>query len=89
MASNKFDYQFITEPDESLKCSICLEVAVDPKQEEGCGKLFCRECIRKNGSQPCPNCRTGHPNYYNDKKSKVHLGSPIAYVASSYVVKVH
>ena len=71
MASKKFVYKFVSEPDDSLKCSICLEVAVDPKQEEACGKLFCSECIEKNGSKPCPNCRNDSPMYFKDKRSKI------------------
>ena len=69
MASRILVYKFVSEPDDSLKCSICLEVAVDPKQEEECGKLFCSECIRKNGNKPCPTCRTVSPKYFSDKKS--------------------
>ena len=42
-----FDYKFITEPDDTLKCCICLEVARGPKQEEGHGKLFCSDCIQE------------------------------------------
>ena len=71
MASKKFLYHFVSLPDDSLKCSICLEVAVAPKQEEECGKLFCSECIEKNGSKPCPTCRTVSPKYFKDKKSKI------------------
>ena len=64
--SKEIDYIFITEPDDSLKCSICFEVARDPKQCEDCGKLFCSECIEKNGRKPCPNCRTVNPRYFKD-----------------------
>ncbi len=38
-------YNFITEPEEDLKCSVRLKVATDPWQDEECGKLFCRKCI--------------------------------------------
>ena len=75
MASRKFVYKFVSEPDDSLKCSICLEVAVDPKQEEECGKLFCSECTEINGSKPCPTCRTVFPKFFRDKKSKIHYYS--------------
>ena len=72
MASNKFVYKFVSELNHSLKCSICLGVAIDPKQEEECGKLFCSECIKENGSKPCPTCRTVSPKYFKDKRSKIH-----------------
>jgi hypothetical protein len=56
-------FKFVAEVDDALKCLICLEVANDPLQHEGCGKLFCKECLEK------PNCR-GEGNYYTDIKSK-------------------
>ena len=43
------DYKFIKEPDDVLKCCICLEIARNPKQEEGCGTLFCSGCIEEWG----------------------------------------
>ena len=64
------NFLFLSEPSESLKCSICLEVAREPRQEEICGKLFCRECIEKNGSGPCPTCRAVQPKFFNDKRSE-------------------
>ena len=75
MASSKFDYSFITEPDDIhvLKCSICLGIAKgQPMQHgaSGCGKLFCKECIEKNGNDPCPMCRGEDPKYFEDARSK-------------------
>ena len=64
------DYIFIREPDDDLKCLICLEVAKDPLQHEECGKLFCKECSEKLGhDEPCPNCRRVG-RYYVDHRSK-------------------
>ncbi len=71
MASIKPTYDFITPPDNNLVCSICLEVAKDPKQHEDCGKLFCSECIEKNGRKPCPNCRAENPKYFKDKRGEL------------------
>jgi len=34
MASSAGGYKFISEPDASLRCSICLELASQPKQCE-------------------------------------------------------
>ena len=48
---NMATYNFISEPDATLLCSICLELASQPKQCEDCGKLFCSECIEKNGGE--------------------------------------
>ena len=76
MASSKFDYRFITEPDDSLKCSICIEVAKgQPMQHgaSGCGKLFCVKCIEKYGKKPCAMCRGEDPKYFEDVRSKFKL----------------
>lgn len=62
---------FVTEPDESLKCLICLEVAKDPWQHDKCGRLFCRRCLDKHGrSKPCPTCRMKRALYFEDSRSK-------------------
>ena len=66
-------YNFITEPDPNLKCVICLELASQPKQCEDCGKLFCSDCIEKNGRKPCPNCRTVNPKYFKDVRGKMKI----------------
>ena len=72
MASKKSNnYNFIVEPDDSLLCSICLDLASHPKQCEDCGKLFCSRCIEKNGRKPCPNCRANTPRYFKDVKSNI------------------
>ena len=74
MASNSakdYDYMFTSEPDDALKCLICLSVAKDPWQHGKCGRLFCKNCIDKNGkSKPCPNCRMEQPQYFEDTRSK-------------------
>ena len=60
------------EPDDVLKCCICLEVARDPKQEEGCGKLFCSGCIEElEEDSSCPTCSVTEPRYFKDKKSEL------------------
>ena len=67
-----YDCNFLTEPDDALKCLICLAVAKDPRQHEECGKLFCNECIEKYGKdKPCPNCKKTGAQFYKDHKSKL------------------
>ena len=74
MASNfssGYDCNFVTEPDEGLKCLICLSVARDPWQHGKCGRLFCQKCIEKHGrNKPCPLCREDQPLYFEDNKSE-------------------
>ncbi len=54
-----YDYKFIEEPADSLKCLICLLVVREPQQHGGCGKLFCKVCIDKHRAlrNDCPHCR--------------------------------
>ena len=54
-----YDYQWITEPPDELKCAICISVARDPQQHggNGCGKVFCSSCIEDYNSKSCPICR--------------------------------
>ena len=69
--SSVYRYNYVTEPEDELKCLICLDVAKDPLQHEECGKLFCKECLGKYGKKkPCPNCKTKDSKYYKDKKSE-------------------
>ena len=64
--------EFLTEPDDDLKCLICLGVSRDPLQHEECGRLFCKECLEKYGKHmPCPNCRKEKSHYYVDNRSKL------------------
>ena len=69
-----YGYNFLSEPDVSLECLICLAVARDPRQHEECGKLFCSECIEKYGTdEPCPYCKQTGANFYKVNKSKYKL----------------
>ena len=73
-----YDYNFVEEPSDSLKCLICLLVAKDPQQHGACGKLFCSSCIASYRTQQddCPHCRqplsndSGRTMIFNDFKSK-------------------
>ena len=66
-----YECNFLSEPDDSLKCLICLAAARDPWQHGKCGRLFCEKCLNKHGkAKLCPNCRTDQPLYFEDTKSK-------------------
>ena len=71
--SGGYDYQFVDEPSDDLKCLICLCVARDPQQhgDGGCGKIFCTSCIdkHKRTNDKCPNCRKVM-NTFKDERSK-------------------
>ena len=65
------DWTFVGEPEDDLKCLICLSVAQDPLQHEKCGKLFCKNCLEKHGRyKPCPNCRQDEAHYFADIRSE-------------------
>ena len=66
-----YECTFIFEPDDGLKCLLCLAIARDPWQHGKCGRLFCEKCLNKSGADnPCPNCRMEQPLYFEDCKSK-------------------
>ncbi|XP_064399361.1 TNF receptor-associated factor 2-like isoform X3 [Halichondria panicea] len=74
-----YDYKFIEEPAESLKCAICLLVVREPQQHGGCGKLFCKVCIDKHKTlrNDCPCCRRplGKYTIFHDLKSEQEVKS--------------
>ena len=57
--SGGYDYQFLEEPSEDLKCSVCLSVLRDPHLTSCCGHHFCETCIKpiKSGTDRCPLCQ--------------------------------
>ena len=74
-SSNYTGCKYLSEPPESLKCVICLEVAKDPWQHNKCGRLFCDECLEEHGKgEDCPVCRrkikSPESQYFKDVKSK-------------------
>ncbi len=60
---------FLKKPDDSIICSICLDILEDAASFKKCGHIFCAKCISACLSKPtCPTCRrsvqTGsNPNY--------------------------
>ena len=68
-----YEYNFVSKPDDDLKCFICLAVARDPWQHGKCGSLFCEKCLNKHGKEkPCPECGKG-PQYMEDSRGKCSL----------------
>ena len=66
-----YECNFVSEPNDALKCLICLAVARDPWQHGRCGRLFCEECLDRYGREnSCPNCRMEHPQYMEDARGK-------------------
>ncbi len=77
LSEGGYDYKFIEEPVDSLKCLICLLVVRKPQQHGGCGKLFCKVCIDKHKAlrNDCPHCRRpllqmGHSTVFPDLRSE-------------------
>ena len=67
------DYKLIDKLEDVLKCPICLGPAIDPQQEQKCGRLFCSGCIKKWQKEHCPHCRSSPPVYFPDTRSKCML----------------
>ena len=68
---HRIPYNFVLEPDSSLKCVICLEVAENPLKHVECGKLFCSECIEKYGEKKrCAYCQIQGSEFFPDRRSK-------------------
>ncbi len=72
-----YDYNFVVEPSDCLKCLICLSVVREPQQHAGCGKLFCKVCIDKHKvlRDDCPHCikpllLLGQSTIFHDLKSE-------------------
>ncbi|XP_064399375.1 TNF receptor-associated factor 5-like [Halichondria panicea] len=87
-----YDYKFIEEPADSLKCLICLLVVREPQQHGGCGKLFCKSCITKYRRNDCPHCRqpiraSGYQQFggtiFNDFRSDQEVKSLLVYCMTS------
>jgi late competence protein required for DNA uptake (superfamily II DNA/RNA helicase) len=69
MTSTAVDPVYLKEPEDELKCAVCLKIAQNPMQHEDCGTLFCKECLEQ-ANKPCPRCASEGSNYYRDKRSK-------------------
>ncbi len=74
-----YDYQFVEDPSDDLKCLICLCVARDPQQhgDGGCGKIFCMSCIDKykKNDDKCPNCRKVIATFKDERSKYTHTPS--------------
>ena len=59
LESGGYDYEFIEEPSEDMKCSVCLSVLRDPHLTSCCGNHFCQSCITriKSDGNSCPLCQ--------------------------------
>ena len=67
-----YDYQFVEEPPQALRCVICQAVARHPQQHGECGKLFCMSCLNQHKQfvDKCPNCNLQLLITFHDGKSK-------------------
>lgn len=63
------EYQFVGEPSNELRCSVCLCVFRDPHLTSCCGNHFCESCIHpiKRKSNTCPLCQQINFNSMLDK----------------------
>lgn len=66
------EYDFVSEPPDSLKCLICMLVVNEPWQHGECGRVYCKVCIEeyKKVKDTCPNCRKKNPTLFRDGRSE-------------------
>ena len=68
---HRYKFKFLSEPDEALKCQICLKVAEEALQHGDCGRLFCKKCLSTlEKDQPCPSCKMAEPQFFKDSRSE-------------------
>jgi len=72
-----YECDFVTPPDDSLYCRICLSVARDPRQHGLCGQLYCKSCLEKHAQREkkCPCCKKEKAKYFEDNRSKYFMNS--------------
>ena len=53
-----YDYEFVSPPQKSLECPVCLLTLRDPHVISCCGNEFCQACIERvqRDGKPCPLC---------------------------------
>ena len=78
------DYKLIGKLEDSLKCQVCYGPAIDPQQEQKCGRLFCSGCIKKWQKEHCPHC-SHSPVYFPDTRSKCMLLLCTTDIMNAYV----
>ena len=67
------EYLLLEQLDDSLMCPICHDVAIDPVQEQKCGKLFCSKCKEKLDQNTCPCCNRRLNCFENTKSKRARL----------------
>ena len=65
-----YDYEFVTPPDKSLECPVCLLTLRDPHMISCCGNEFCQRCIERvqRDGKPCPLCNDPNFTTFLNKK---------------------
>ena len=41
------EFEYLEEPQEDIKCPLCLDVFKDAHEVSFCGHVFCKDCIMK------------------------------------------
>lgn len=64
-----YDYGFVDDPSEEMRCPICLFVLREPHLTSCCGNHFCQSCISviKKEGKACPLCQTNKFDVMLDK----------------------
>ena len=68
-----YDYEFVSDPPpDDYICLICTLVAREAQQASCCGKIFCKQCLKKSMrfNDDCPHCREDlNGKYFPDRRA--------------------
>ena len=75
-----YRYEFITEPPDYLRCTLCRLPSRDPYLSDCCGNIFCSSCLQASfqggskspasHSQGCPNPKCQNPRAFTTFRNK-------------------
>ena len=75
-----YRYEFITEPPDYLRCTLCRLPSRDPYLSDCCGNIFCSSCLQasfqggskspSSHSQGCPNPKCPNPRAFTTFRNK-------------------
>lgn len=73
-ATRGYRYEFVVDPPEYVRCTICRLPSRDPYLSDCCGSLFCYSCLQEKAKSAygatCPNSKCPSPRSFKTFKNK-------------------